>query len=151
MIHDRVTETRRIEPRPVLLIDGILVLADARLRDLMDIRIFVDTDADIRILRRIRRDVNKRQRTLESVMEQYMATVKPMHEAYVEPSKKYADIIIPEGGHNLVALEMLENRIRHHTFTAQRNTPRNNAGSNRRGQTGARSSACSGSSSACRR
>lgn len=114
MIHDRVTETRRIEPRPVLLIDGILVLADARLRDLMDIRIFVDTDADIRILRRIRRDVNKRQRTLESVMEQYMATVKPMHEAYVEPSKKYADIIIPEGGHNLVALEMLENRIRHH-------------------------------------
>lgn len=114
MIHDRVTETRRIEPRPVLLIDGILVLADARLRDLMDIRIFVDTDADIRILRRIRRDVNKRQRTLESVMEQYMATVKPMHEAYVEPRKKYADIIIPEGGHNLVALEMLENRIRHH-------------------------------------
>lgn len=104
MIHDRVTETRRIEPRPVLLIDGILVLADARLRDLMDIR----------ILRRIRRDVNKRQRTLESVMEQYMTTVKPMHEAYVEPSKKYADIIIPEGGHNLVALEMLENRIRHH-------------------------------------
>lgn len=76
MIHDRVTETRRIEPRPVLLIDGILVLADARLRDLMDIRIFVDTDADIRILRRIRRDVNKRQRTLESVMEQYMATVQ---------------------------------------------------------------------------
>ena len=97
----------------MLLIDGILVLADARLRDLMDIRIFVDTDADIRILRRIRRDVNKRQRTLESVMEQYMATVKPMHEAYVEPSQKYADIIIPEGGHNLVALEMLENRIRH--------------------------------------
>ena len=104
MIHDRSAETRRIEPRPVLLIDGILVLADARLRNLMDIR----------ILRRIRRDVNKRQRTLESVMEQYLATVKPMHEAYVEPSKKYADIIIPEGGHNLVALEMLENRIRHH-------------------------------------
>lgn len=114
MVHDRSDETRRIEPRPVLLIDGILVLADKRLRDLMDIRIFVDTDADIRILRRIRRDVNKRQRTLESVMEQYLATVKPMHEAYVEPSKKYADIIIPEGGHNLVALEMLENRIRHH-------------------------------------
>lgn len=114
MIHDRVAETRRIEPHPVLLIDGFLVLADARLRDLMDIRIFVDTDADIRILRRIRRDVNKRQRTLESVMEQYLATVKPMHEMYVEPSKKYADIIIPEGGHNLVALEMLENRIRSH-------------------------------------
>lgn len=114
MIHDRTDETRRIEPRRVLLIDGILVLADVRLRDLMNIRIFVDTDADVRILRRIRRDVNKRQRTLESVMEQYMETVKPMHEAYVEPSRKYADIIIPEGGHNLVALDMLENRIRNH-------------------------------------
>lgn len=113
-IHDRSGETRRIEPHRVLLIDGILVLADARLRELMDIRIFVDTDADVRILRRIRRDVNKRQRTLESVIEQYMATVKPMHEAYVEPSRKYADIIIPEGGHNLVALDMLENRIRQH-------------------------------------
>ena len=167
MIHDRVTETRRIEPRPVLLIDGILVRADARLRDLMDIRIFVDTDADIRILRRIRRDVNKRQRTLESVMEQYMATVKPMHEAYVEPSKKYADIIIPEGGHNLSPSKCWKTAFATisthnnkkalcgapflHAFTAHRNTPRNNAGSNRRGQTGARSSACSGSFSACRR
>ena len=114
MIHDRTEETRHIEPTKVLLIDGILVLADERLRSLMDIRIFVDTDADIRILRRIRRDVNKRQRTLESVMEQYLTTVKPMHEMYVEPSKKFANIIIPEGGHNLVALEMLENRIRNH-------------------------------------
>lgn len=114
MIHDRTEETRHIEPTKVLLIDGILVLADERLRSLMDIRIFVDTDADIRILRRIRRDVNKRQRTLESVMEQYLTTVKPMHEMYVEPSKKFANLIIPEGGHNLVALEMLENRIRNH-------------------------------------
>lgn len=114
MVHDRSEETRHIEPTKVLLIDGILVLADERLRNLMDIRIFVDTDADIRILRRIRRDVNKRQRTLESVMEQYLTTVKPMHEMYVEPSKKFANIIIPEGGHNIVALEMLENRIQKH-------------------------------------
>ena len=114
MIHDRTERTRHIEPTKVLLIDGILVLADERLRDLMDIRLFVDTDADIRILRRICRDVNERKRTLESVMEQYLTTVKPMHEMYVEPSKKYADIIIPEGGHNLVALEMLDNRIRNH-------------------------------------
>ena len=114
MIHDRSAETRRIEPRPVLLIDGILVLADARLRNLMDIRIFVDTDADIRILRRIRRDVNKRQRTLESVMEQYLATVKPMHEQFVEPSKKNADLVVLEGGKNLVALEMIIDRIQRH-------------------------------------
>lgn len=109
--HNRSGETFVIEPRQVLIIDGILILADERLRELMDIKIFVDTDADIRILRRIKRDVNKRKRTLESVMEQYMATVKPMHEAFVEPSKKYADIIIPEGGHNLVAMDMLENKL----------------------------------------
>jgi len=114
MIHDRSDRTRRVEPTEVLVIDGIMVLAEERLRNLMDIRIFVDTDADIRILRRIRRDVNERRRTLDSVIDQYLATVKPMHEAYVEPSKKFADIIIPEGGHNLVALEMLENRIRNH-------------------------------------
>ena len=168
MIHDRVTETRRIEPRPVLLIDGILVLADARLRDLMDIRIFVDTDADIRILRRIRRDVNKRQRTLESVMEQYMATVKPMHEAYVEPSKKLrghhhsggrAQSCRPRNAgkphsppyRRITTKKALCGAPFLHAFTAHRNTPRNNAGSNRRGQTDARSSACSGSFSACRR
>lgn len=114
MEHDRSEETRPISPAEVLIIDGILVLSDPRLRREMDIRIFVDTDADIRILRRMRRDVNERRRTLDSVMEQYLATVKPMHEAFVEPSKKYADIIIPEGGHNLVAMEMLKDRIRHH-------------------------------------
>ena len=81
---------------------------------MMDIRIFVDTDADIRILRRILRDVNERKRTIESVISQYIQTVKPMHEAYVEPSRRYADVIIPEGGHNLVALDILENRIRSH-------------------------------------
>lgn len=109
--HNRSDETFVIEPRRVLIIDGILILADERLRELMDIKIFVDTDADIRILRRIKRDVNKRKRTLESVMEQYLSTVKPMHEAFVEPSKKYADIIIPEGGHNAVAMDMLENKV----------------------------------------
>lgn len=114
MIHDRSDETRRIEPTSVLVIDGILILAEPSLRELMDIKIYIDTDADIRILRRIVRDVNERKRTLESVIGQYMATVKPMHEAFVEPSKKYADIIVPEGGHNLVAMEMIYNRIRHH-------------------------------------
>ena len=114
MIHDRSDETRRIEPTSVLVIDGILILAEPSLRELMDIKIYIDTDADIRILRRIVRDVNERKRTLESVIGQYMATVKPMHEAFVEPSKKYADIIVPEGGHNRVAMEMIYNRIKQH-------------------------------------
>ena len=114
MIHDRSDTTRRIDPADVLLIDGILVLHEPALRECMDIKIFVDTDADIRILRRIKRDMQKRKRTLESVMEQYVKTVKPMHEAYVEPSKKFADVIIPEGGYNLVAMEMIEQRILGH-------------------------------------
>lgn len=114
MEHDRSDKIRRIEPNKVLIIDGILILAEESLRKLMDIKIFVDTDADIRILRRIKRDVNERRRTLDSVINQYIDTVKPMHEAYVEPSKKYADIIIPEGGYNIVAMEMIENRILHH-------------------------------------
>ena len=113
-VHDRSEDTRRVDPAEVLLIDGILVLADKQLRDLMDIRIYVDTDADIRILRRIKRDVDCRGRTLESVIDQYLTPVKPMHEAFVEPSKRYADIIIPIGGHNTVALEMLEQRISSH-------------------------------------
>ncbi len=114
MIHDRSDQVRVVEPRPVLIIDGILVLAEPSLRDLMDIKIYVDTDADVRILRRILRDVKERNRTLESVIQQYMQTVKPMHEAYVEPSKKHADIIIPEGGYNMVALDMVKDRVRHH-------------------------------------
>lgn len=112
--HDRSDQVKRITPSEVLIIDGILVLADPRLRAFMDIKIFVDTDADIRILRRIRRDVNVRGRSLDSVIDQYLSTVKPMHEMYVEPSKKYADIIIPEGGYNLVAMEMIENRVMAH-------------------------------------
>ena len=110
-IHDRSDEVRRVEPNEVLIIDGILVLAEKQLRELMDIKIFVDTDADVRIIRRIIRDVKERKRTLDSVVTQYLGTVKPMHEMYVEPSKKFADIIIPEGGHNIVALEMIEHRV----------------------------------------
>ena len=111
-IHDRSDQVIEIRPSRVLIVDGILILAEPRLRELMDIKIFVDTDADIRILRRIRRDVNKRGRTLDSVIQQYVSTVKPMHEMYVEPSKKYADVIIPEGGHNVVAMEMIEHKVR---------------------------------------
>jgi uridine kinase len=114
MVHDRSDKVRKIDPRPVLIIDGILVLAEPALRDLMDIKIYVDTDADIRILRRIRRDVHQRNRTMDSVIDQYLATVKPMHEQYVEPSRKHADIIIPEGGYNMVALEMVCDRVSAH-------------------------------------
>ena len=109
--HNRSDETVRIEPRPVIIVEGILIFENQPLRDLMDIRIFVDTDADIRICRRIKRDVNKRGRSLESVIKQYQETVKPMHEKYVEPSKKYADIVVPEGGKNMVALAMIQGYI----------------------------------------
>ncbi len=112
--HNRSDETVRIVPRKVIIVEGILIFADEALRKLMDIRIFVDTDADIRICRRIKRDVNKRGRSLESVIEQYRDTVKPMHEKYVEPSKKYADIVVPEGGKNYVALDLILGRIQRH-------------------------------------
>lgn len=113
-VHDRSEETRRIEPGRVLLVDGIMVLALSEVRELMDIKIFVDADADIRILRRIRRDVKERGRSLDSVIAQYVDTVKPMHEAYVEPSKRYADLIIPQGGRNAVAMDLLRSCIRNH-------------------------------------
>ena len=112
--HNRSDETVRIEPRKVIIVEGILIFENQELRDLMDIRIFVDTDADVRLCRRIKRDVNKRGRTLESVLLQYQETVKPMHEKYVEPSKKYASIIVPEGGKNFVALDMIIGRIQRH-------------------------------------
>ena len=112
--HNRSNETIRIEPRKVIIVEGILIFENQPLRDLMDIRIFVDTDADVRLCRRIKRDVNKRGRSLESVLMQYQETVKPMHEMYVEPSKKYANIIVPEGGKNLVALDMIMGRIQRH-------------------------------------
>ena len=110
-IHNRSDETVLIKPERVIIVEGILIFENKALRDLMDIKIFVDTDADIRICRRIKRDVNKRGRSLESVITQYQQTVKPMHEKYVEPSKKYADIVVPEGGKNLVALAMIQGYI----------------------------------------
>lgn len=113
-IHNRSEQTITVVPKKVIIVEGILIFTDKELRDLMDIRIFVDTDADVRLCRRIKRDVNKRGRTLESVLTQYQQTVKPMHEQYVEPSKKYADIVVPEGGKNLVALDMIVGRIRRH-------------------------------------
>ncbi len=113
-VHNRSNETIRIEPRKVIIVEGIMIFENEALRNLMDIRIFVDTDADIRLCRRIKRDVNKRGRSLESVLTQYQQTVKPMHEQYVEPSKKYANLVVPEGGKNIVALEMIVDRIRRH-------------------------------------
>jgi uridine kinase len=113
-VHNRSDETIRVVPKKVIIVEGILIFADEALRDLMDIKIFVDTDADVRLCRRIKRDVNKRGRTLESVLTQYQTTVKPMHEKYVEPSKKYADLVVPEGGKNFVALDMIMDRIQRH-------------------------------------
>lgn len=113
-IHDRTDRTLTIHPAKVIVVEGILIFTDPELCELMDIRIFVDTDADVRILRRIVRDVRDRGRSLESVVNQYLATVKPMHEQFVEPSKRRADIIIPEGGHNQVALDMVIERVRAH-------------------------------------
>ena len=116
-VHNRSDETIRIVPERVIIVEGILIFEPKALRELMDIRIFVDTDADIRLCRRIKRDVNKRGRSLESVLNQYQQTVKPMHEKYVEPSKRFADIVVPEGGKNVVALDMIEGRIRRHLET----------------------------------
>ncbi|MDO5152285.1 MAG: uridine kinase [Eubacteriales bacterium] len=113
-VHNRSSETIHVVPKKVIIVEGILIFENEELRNLMDIRIFVDTDADVRLCRRIKRDVNKRGRTLESVLAQYQQTVKPMHEQYVEPSKKYANIVVPEGGKNLVALDMITGRIQRH-------------------------------------
>ncbi len=110
-VHRRLKETRRVEPRKVILVDGILIFAEPELRRLFDVRIFVDTDADVRLIRRIKRDIAERGRSLESVVEQYVNTVRPMHLEFVEPSKRYADLIIPEGGENTVALEFLFARL----------------------------------------
>ena len=110
-VHNRSDETVCVKPERVIVVEGILIFENKALRDLMDIKIYVDADADIRICRRIKRDVNKRGRSLESVITQYQETVKPMHEKYVEPSKKYADIVVPEGGKNLVALAMIQGYI----------------------------------------
>ena len=110
-IHNRVDETVTVYPAKVIVVEGILIFENKELRDLFDIKVFIDTDADVRIIRRIIRDYEERGRTLENIVNQYLTTVKPMHEEFVEPSKKYADVIIPEGGFNRVALDMLNERI----------------------------------------
>lgn len=112
--HNRTDQTLEVKPTKVILVEGILIFANQTLRDMMDIKIFVETDADVRILRRALRDVQERGRTLESVVTQYLTTVKPMHEQFVEPSRKYADIVVLEGGRNLVALDMIMQRIENH-------------------------------------
>lgn len=113
-VHDRSDDTVIINPARVVIVEGILIFDSRELCDLMDIKIFVDTDADVRILRRITRDVRDRGRSLDSIIDQYLTTVKPMHEQFVEPSKRNADIIIPQGGHNRVALEMVLQRVKGH-------------------------------------
>lgn len=113
-VHNRSNKTMHIVPKQVIIVEGILIFENEALRNLMDIRVFVDTDADIRLCRRIARDVTERGRTLESVLTQYQQTVKPMHERYVEPSKKFAHIVVPEGGKNFVALDMITGRIQRH-------------------------------------
>ncbi|MBQ7872220.1 MAG: uridine kinase [Oscillospiraceae bacterium] len=117
--HNRAAETIRVEPRPVIIVEGILIFENKALCDEMDIKIFVDTDADVRLARRIKRDVAKRGRSLESVLTQYLTTVKPMHEQFVEPSKKNANLVVLEGGKNLVALEMIIDRIQRHINTVE--------------------------------
>ena len=116
-IHDRSDDTLTIQPSRIIVVEGIMIFHEEALRKLMDIKLFVDTDADERILRRILRDVNERGRTLDSVINQYLTTVKPMHEAFVEPSKRYADVIIPVGGENQVALDMVLGRMSTHLAT----------------------------------
>ena len=112
--HNRTADTVAVQPTSVVVVEGLLIFQNPQLRELMDIKIFVDTDADVRILRRIMRDVKERGRSIDSVVEQYLNTVKPMHEQFIEPSKRFADIIVPEGGRNLVALDMIMQRIANH-------------------------------------
>lgn len=111
-IHTRSNEVIHVEPKDVIILEGILVLEDERLRDLMDIKLYVDTDADLRIIRRMLRDIKERGRTLESVIDQYVGVVRPMHNQFIEPTKRYADIIIPEGGQNHVAIDLMVTKIK---------------------------------------
>lgn len=110
--HARLTRTHRVEPRPVIIVDGILILWDQRLRERMDVKIFVDADSDVRLARRLRRDMEERGRSPESILDQYLKTVRPMHLEFVEPSKRYADVILPRGGHNRVAVELVVASVR---------------------------------------
>ena len=110
--HTRNAETERIDPTPVLVLDGILALSDERLRSLMDLKVFVDTDADVRLIRRLRRDMRKRGRSADSVIRQYEATVRPMHREFVEPSRRYADLVVPEGGYNRIAVDLVVTKLK---------------------------------------
>ncbi|MEK3954068.1 MAG: uridine kinase [Psychrobacillus psychrotolerans] len=110
--HTRSSETIKIEPKDVIILEGILVLEDERLRNMMNIKLFVDTDADLRIIRRILRDINERGRTVDSVVDQYLNVVRPMHNQFIEPTKRYADVIIPEGGQNEVAIDLMVTKIK---------------------------------------
>lgn len=110
-IHNRKEETKHVKPREVIILEGILILNEKEIRDLLDIKVFVDTDSDVRIIRRILRDIKERGRSLESVILQYMSTVRPAHMQFVEPSKRYADVIIPEGGYNKVAIDLIYSKI----------------------------------------
>ncbi|GAA0734588.1 uridine kinase [Clostridium oceanicum] len=112
-LHNREKDFVNVDPREIIIVEGIMILQDPRLRELLDIKIYVDTDADVRIIRRILRDINERGRTVDSVINQYLNIVRPMHLQFVEPSKRYADIIIPEGGHNKVAIDMMVANIKH--------------------------------------
>lgn len=111
-LHTRSEDTILIDPKDVIILEGILVLEDKRLRDLMDIKLFVDTDGDLRIIRRLLRDINERGRTIDSVIEQYLNVVRPMHNQFIEPTKRYADVIIPEGGQNEVAIDLMVTKIK---------------------------------------
>lgn len=110
--HQRTNQTQRIESQPIILVEGILILSEPTLRELFNIKIFVDIDADIRFIRRLQRDIAERGRTVDSVIQQYLITVRPMHLQFVEPSRRYADVIVPEGGYNKVAIDMVADRIR---------------------------------------
>jgi uridine kinase len=112
--HSRLVERRRLEPMRIIIVEGILVFVEERVRKLLDVKVFVDTDADIRVFRRIRRDIEHRGRTFQSIREQYYSTVRPMHLQFVEPSKRWADLIIPEGGENSVAVDLILGKLRHH-------------------------------------
>lgn len=120
VIHARSPKTSRLDPVPIVIVEGLMVLADSNLRKAFDIKVFVDTDSDVRVLRRLVRDMNERGRSVQSVLEQYLNTVKPMHDAFVEPSKRYADIIIPEGGHNRIAIGLLVSRLEQYLGQASR-------------------------------
>ncbi|MGI8383256.1 uridine kinase [Robertmurraya sp. P23] len=110
-VHTRSSDVIHVEPKDVIILEGILVLEDERLRNLMDIKLYVDTDADLRIIRRLVRDIKERERSMDSVIDQYVNVVRPMHNQFIEPTKRYADIIIPEGGHNFVAIDLMVTKI----------------------------------------